>query len=27
LSFVMVLFTCIIAFILRKGLKGIAASH
>ena len=27
LSFVMVLFTCLIAFILRKGLKGIAASH
>ncbi len=27
LSFVMVLVTCIIAFILRKGLKNIAASH
>ena len=27
LSFVMVLFTCAIAFVLRKGLKGIAASH
>ena len=27
LSFVMVLFTCLVAFILRKGLKGIAASH
>ena len=27
LSFVMVLFTCAFAFVLRKGLKGIAASH
>jgi len=27
LSFVMILITCAIAFVLRKGLKGIAASH
>ena len=27
LSFVLVLVTCIVAFILRKGLKSFAASH
>jgi spermidine/putrescine transport system permease protein len=27
LSFVMIIITCLIAFVLRKGLKSIAASH